>query len=337
MLRAGGHVPTETEAPASARALAMAKPNPPSSATPATSALFPVRSILSMIWICRRRQGEGKGNRRTSVKPFELLLAALLAFGTSSGVLRAQTQDTLYSERALFGSTEGLLFAAFTVATIGAASADRRLTSELQDPARQAHRTLQRTATGARVWGNPGAIIASIALYGSGTAGSNRRVQDLGLHAIESVVISNVITLGIKVIAGRARPYLDRDDPADFKFMRGLRGSDYQAFPSGHTSAAFAFAAITTSETSRWSNNARWPVAAITYGAAVLTGASRIYNYRHWASDVVAGAAIGTITGLTVYRYQHAHPGNRIDNALLKAGLQSSGGKWTIIIAAVQR
>src|SRR6266849_5689646 len=41
MFSAGGQVPTQMEAPASAIALAMANPNPPSSATPATSARLP--------------------------------------------------------------------------------------------------------------------------------------------------------------------------------------------------------------------------------------------------------------------------------------------------------
>src|SRR5438876_12311573 len=44
----GGHVPTQTVAPASASALAIAKPNPPSSDTPATKARLPFRSIASM-------------------------------------------------------------------------------------------------------------------------------------------------------------------------------------------------------------------------------------------------------------------------------------------------
>src|SRR5258708_26134122 len=48
MLSAGGQVPTQTLAPASKSALAMAKPYPASSATPATSARFPVKSIASM-------------------------------------------------------------------------------------------------------------------------------------------------------------------------------------------------------------------------------------------------------------------------------------------------
>src|SRR6266581_9502086 len=48
MFSAGGHVPVHTLAPASASARAMAKPYPPSSATPATRARFPLRSIASM-------------------------------------------------------------------------------------------------------------------------------------------------------------------------------------------------------------------------------------------------------------------------------------------------
>src|SRR6476660_297857 len=63
MFNAGGQVPTDTEAPASARALAIAKPKPPSSATPATRARRPERSILSIVGICPNRSGEARGER----------------------------------------------------------------------------------------------------------------------------------------------------------------------------------------------------------------------------------------------------------------------------------
>src|SRR5438876_4304646 len=48
MFSAGGQVPAHTVAPASAKALAMAKPYPPSSATPATRARLLRRSMLSI-------------------------------------------------------------------------------------------------------------------------------------------------------------------------------------------------------------------------------------------------------------------------------------------------
>ncbi len=63
MPSAGGQVPRHTVAPASARAFAMAKPNPPSSATPATNARLPVRSIENMCvgtHTSRERGGESR-------------------------------------------------------------------------------------------------------------------------------------------------------------------------------------------------------------------------------------------------------------------------------------
>src|SRR3989442_4328991 len=48
MPSAGGRLPGQMLAPASASALAIAKPNPPSSDTPATKARLPFRSIASM-------------------------------------------------------------------------------------------------------------------------------------------------------------------------------------------------------------------------------------------------------------------------------------------------
>jgi membrane-associated phospholipid phosphatase len=178
-----------------------------------------------------------------------------------------------------------------------------------------------------------GGFIAATALVAMG----NRRVQDLGLHAGGAVVLSNIVTGGIKVIAGRARPYVDSSNARKFHPMRGLREQDYQSFPSGHSTAAFAFASVVSAETGHWWPDGRWPVGIATYGLATLTGMSRIYNYKHWASDVLVGAAIGTITGLKVFRYQHSHPDNRIDGTFLRAGLQSTGGHWYVIVSAVPR
>ena len=152
-----------------------------------------------------------------------------------------------------------------------------------------------------------------------------------------AVVVSNIITVGIKAVAGRARPYADSVNARNFKLFRGIREDAYRSFPSGHATAAFAFASVVTAETSHWWPGARWPVGILTYGTATLTGASRIYNDQHWASDVLTGAAIGTLTGLKLFRYQHSHPDNRVDNTLLRAGLQSTGGRWSVLLTRVSR
>ncbi len=267
---------------------------------------------------------------------FGVAVMAALLFAASN-TAGAQTQDTLHADRPLFVAGDAVFAAGSVAATIAAAPIDRWLTRALQDEARQANRILRTGSDVGRVWGFPGTFIAAGGIYLAGTAAGQRRVQDLGVHAGGAVLLSTLVTGGIKVIAGRARPRVDTANARDFKAFRGLSSDDYQSFPSGHSTAAFAFASVVTAEASHWWPDARWPVGVLTYGTATITAVSRIYNKQHWASDVIAGAAIGTLTGLKVFRYQHSHPDNRIDNTLLRAGLQSNGGKWSVLIVRVAR
>jgi membrane-associated phospholipid phosphatase len=123
-------------------------------------------------------------------------------------------------------------------------------------------------------------------------------------------------------------------NPHDFKLFRGfgngvqgfnnqngaaLGKGDFQSFPSGHTTTAFAAASSVTSEARRiWPKSLPY-VATVMYGGATLVGLSRMYHNNHWASDVALGAAIGTFSGIKVVRYSHSHPNNRIDRVILGA------------------
>ena len=139
-------------------------------------------------------------------------------------------------------------------------------------------------------------------------------------------------------MAGRARPYASKDNARNFGLFRGLKSDDYKSFPSGHATSAFAFASVISAETSHWWPDTRWVIGPILYGAATLTGVSRIYNNQHWASDVLAGAAIGTLTGIKVFRYQHSHPDNRLDRKLLRAGVSvSNTGSIAPVLSVIRR
>ncbi|MBI3003284.1 MAG: phosphatase PAP2 family protein, partial [candidate division NC10 bacterium] len=70
------------------------------------------------------------------------------------------------------------------------------------------------------------------------------------------------------------------------------------AFPSGHASRAFAVAAV-------FADRYDGPVPTLAYGAAGLIAASRVVLDQHWASDVVAGAALGIVIGRALSR-RHA-------------------------------
>ena len=261
-------------------------------------------------------------------------LALLFFLAPQAG---AQTADTLFTKRPLFNATDAALIAGFTAATAAAAPADRWFTRELQDEARQANRFLKGGATVFRLVGHPGGMLVGGSLYVAGLAGGDRRTEDLGLHTVESIVIAHAITGTVKIIAGRARPFVSKDNARNFKLFRGWGNDEYRSFPSGHSTAAFAFASIMSAETSHWWPETRWIVGPIMYGAATLTGVSRIYNNQHWASDVLAGAAVGTLTGLKVFRYQHSHPDNWLDKKFLRAGISVSNDGTLIPLLSVVR
>ncbi|MBM4194086.1 MAG: phosphatase PAP2 family protein [Gemmatimonadetes bacterium] len=153
-----------------------------------------------------------------------------------------------------------------------------------------------------RQFGSPGALAAGAAMYGVGKLADRPVLASSGRRALEAIALSGVVTGGIKAVAGRARPSASPDRPHSYSFMRGLRdGSEYQSFPSGHATSAFAFASAVSGAWTRHGKRPRW-VAPTLYGLAALTAASRVYDHRHWASDVILGGAIGIASGRIVQR-----------------------------------
>lgn len=77
-----------------------------------------------------------------------------------------------------------------------------------------------------------------------------------------------------------------------FYHMERPDGNGYTSFPSGHTFAAFAGAELLRREYGR-----RYPwVTYLGYGIATAVGLMRIYNNRHWLSDVVGGAGMALLS-----------------------------------------
>ena len=76
--------------------------------------------------------------------------------------------------------------------------------------------------------------------------------------------------------------------------------SGYNSFPSGHTASAFAAAEFLYQE---FKYKSPW-IGYAGYFVATATGTLRLYNNKHWFSDVVAGAGFGiasTKLGYLVY------------------------------------
>ena len=252
--------------------------------------------------------------------------------------MQAQATDTTTKEKPkpLFVFHDLVLAGAFTAGTVALAPLDRHFTIQLQKPARQSSRLLKTGATVFRLLGQPGGLFTAAGIYLIGRADGQQKTQELGLHTMAAIALAGGEAGAIKMIAGRARPFAGLDNAANFGFLRGLRDDKYRSFPSGHTASAFAFAAAVSSETQRWWPSTRWVIGPILYSGATLTGMSRIYNEAHWASDVMAGAALGTLTGVKVVRYEHSHPRNWLDRKFLKMGFSVVNGVgWVPILSTV--
>jgi membrane-associated phospholipid phosphatase len=220
--------------------------------------------------------------------------------------------------RPIFTTRDFIVGAALTTTAAALIPTDGHIARELQRPGLQSSSALRGTADGVEMIASPGAIVFGGSLYAVGLVAGRRTVADFGWHTLEAVAVSGQLTSLLKGLFGRSRPYASAGDAHDFDLGGGFGSSTRRSFPSGHTSMAFTFAAVVAEETShRWPRAHRY-VAPLAYGLATGVGLARMYNDKHWASDVALGAAIGVLSGRSVVRYAHGRPGNFIDRIALR-------------------
>ncbi|MEO8710832.1 MAG: phosphatase PAP2 family protein [Parafilimonas sp.] len=153
------------------------------------------------------------------------------------------------------------------------------------------------------------------ALGGYSFISNNKKLQTTTLLATQAYITSGIIESIAKYITGRQRPlYYDPNNPEPEPTFHGLLYSvghnSYNhkistSFPSGHTTVAFAVAAVFAEQ---YKNT--W-VPAVAYSAASLVGVSRITENKHWTTDVVVGATLGWLCGKQVVNNYHRYTKNK--------------------------
>lgn len=229
-------------------------------------------------------------------------LAAALLIAMPLGA-QPSTAGTTGGQPAI-NAKESWILGASAVGAVLLMQSDQRISAWSQQPSLHQNRAFNGTMTGARLFGDPGSVIFGAALWAGGVLTHDNVTAVDGQRALEAVAVSGVATVLIKGLAGRMRPYANPNNATDFRLGRGFgTNDDAQSFPSGHTSAAFAFASVITARVAQRSpSRAAW-LGPLLYGAATLTGVSRVYDHKHWMSDVLLGAGIGTVSGLLVSRH----------------------------------
>jgi membrane-associated phospholipid phosphatase len=122
-------------------------------------------------------------------------------------------------------------------------------------------------------WAQVGGALGALVI---GDVVGNRELHGFGVDLARAQAINSLLTHGIKRAAGRTRP-----DGRPF------------SFPSGHSSASFATATVVQ-------RHFGWKFGLPAYTVAAYVAASRLQENRHYASDVIFGAALGIVAGRTV-------------------------------------
>lgn len=154
-----------------------------------------------------------------------------------------------------------------------------------------------------------GYTLAALAAYGF--VFTKKKMQTTTLLALQSYMTSTAVYSVVKLVTGRQRPYAANPNSMEaeptfrgpFKTIKDANGNKLNgAFPSGHTSAAFAAATVYALEY----KDRPW-VPILCYTTASLVGLTRITENKHWVTDVVAGAALGYLTGKLVVNNYHRY------------------------------
>jgi hypothetical protein len=135
-------------------------------------------------------------------------------------------------------------------------------------------------APGKYLGNTPEQVAASLGTYAFGRWRKQPRVAHLGMDLLQAQILTEILVEPIKLVSRRTRP----------------DGSNQQSFPSGHAAVTFATATVIE-------RHLGWRKSILAYGIASYVAMSRIHDNRHYLSDVIFGAAVGSIAGRTVVHH----------------------------------
>ncbi|MFT4604681.1 MAG: membrane-associated phospholipid phosphatase [Rhodothermales bacterium] len=134
------------------------------------------------------------------------------------------------------------------------------------------------------------AVTAKVAgVFGLTLLLGDAKSQNAAFTSLESLLLAGGLSYGLKYAFGRGRPD-EGYAPNHFEPFSG-----HSSFPSGHTTTAFAIIVP-------WAVYYRTPVARGLLLLPLGTALARLDRDKHWATDVLAGGTIGSLTAIFLAR-----------------------------------
>jgi hypothetical protein len=179
------------------------------------------------------------------------------------------------------------LFGGGTAAFI---ATDRRLSDALPDSPNRIKFSKNVSQIGAAYTALP----VSGGLYLFGRVSDNPKARETGVLGAETMLDSYLLVSVLKIAAGRERPEVEAG--------RGRFFTGHHGFPSGHAIMTWSFASLISHE---YAPGKVVPIVA--YSTATIVSLSRFTARKHFASDILAGGAMGWFIGRYVF-LEHLDP-----------------------------
>jgi len=186
-----------------------------------------------------------------------------------------------------------LFLATLSAGTVGLMSADEDFRQIVQ---RNRNHTTDRVADWTNKYTRRVANTFIGGLYLSGLVFHDRKARETAFLCMESVVLSEAITTGLKYAVGRSRPYAQKG-ASDFNPFKSPPPSYSLSFPSGHATTAFALSSVVAEQYHSW------PVKLVAYGLALAVSYGRMDIDVHFLSDVFWGGVIGISVGRCLVKF----------------------------------
>lgn len=258
---------------------------PPTVPVPAPDATpFARAPIAAVVALAAAALAAGSAGAQSTDGAVPDTAAAAEASRSAAAALRAGTEDAAWARWAERAAGLATLLAADrgvrrTASDLRRRSTDASVSDELAE-----------IGNDLGTWKKTAPFLAAGALGGGalldGLSGAGR-----GASVLAGVVAGSMASEALNRAVGRGRPAWGRG-AYSFRPFTG-----HASFPSGHAAYLFSVAGAVDAATDGW-----LPAAAA-YGAAGLSAYGRVYEDRHWLSDVVVGAVLGsTVSRLATER-----------------------------------
>lgn len=137
-------------------------------------------------------------------------------------------------------------------------------------------------------------------MYLAGVIAKDRKLEHISLMTAKSLLISTLIYTFTKSVVRRGRPTY-YDDPFVYNAPFSM-DKKHTSFPSGHM---LTVTSVATALAEAYGEEHPW-VPWVTYSIAIMTGTTRLYQERHWSSDVWLGASLGYFVTKGIYKHHRA-------------------------------